>query len=246
MERRFLPAPRRRVINSCVTSVCVGAILAATALAQNNQISPSTPPTAPTLRPMPNLPAGAGPQPGAPFDAIGAGAPPMPGMPAMPGAPAGVGPRGPGAFDATGAGAPTMPGAPAGIGARPMPPVPQMNQPSAQSTGGPPNSTATSLIASLDATAPFVQAFDFLLMLFCGIYCLRLSKSSGALKLMAVACFVSAMILLGFFLSASYHNHFLFPWAGVRLTAYAIARLLAPFELLLFAIAIVLVARRVR
>jgi lysylphosphatidylglycerol synthetase-like protein (DUF2156 family) len=86
-------------------------------------------------------------------------------------------------------------------------------------------------------------------MLFCGIYCLRSYRRSkkGAVRLLAWACFVSAVILLGFFLSASYHSHPLFPLLPqVRAGAYLVARLLAPFELLLFAVAIILVARRSR
>lgn len=86
-------------------------------------------------------------------------------------------------------------------------------------------------------------------MLFCGVYCLRSYRrtKNSAVGLLAWACFVSAVILLGFFLSASYHTHPLFPLLPqVRAVAYLVARLLAPFELLLFAIAIVLVARRNR
>jgi len=86
-------------------------------------------------------------------------------------------------------------------------------------------------------------------MIFCGFYCLRRNKTarSSALRLMAIACFLSAVILLGFFLSATYHNQSLIPlFRQVRATAYVIARLLAPFELLLFAIAIIAVARQRR
>ena len=67
------------------------------------------------------------------------------------------------------------------------------------------------------------------------------------IKILAISCFVSAIILLGFFLSATHNNHPLLPLLPqVRNGAYLIARLFAPFELLLFAIAIILVARRTR
>jgi hypothetical protein len=53
------------------------------------------------------------------------------------------------------------------------------------------------------------------------------------------------VILLGFFLSATYHNHALVPLSPqTRQVFYLIARLLAPFELLLFVIGIIVVARR--
>src|ERR1700704_539303 len=97
------------------------------------------------------------------------------------------------------------------------------------------------LISFLDASTPFVQAFDFLLMFFCGIYCLRSlrGRKNMGIKILAISCFVSAIILLGFFLSATSNNHPLLPLLPqVRNGAYLIARLFAPFELLLFAIAI--------
>jgi hypothetical protein len=154
-----------------------------------------------------------------------------------------------------GAGADTMagmrdmrnaPGAPASVGARPIAsPVTQATtETRSQNTAA----DTTSLVSALDATAPFVQALDFLLMLFCGFYCLRRNKrgKSAALGVMALACFVSAMILLGFFLAATYHGHALLPVAaGVQQFSYVVARILAPFELLLFAVAIVLMAQRV-
>ena len=103
------------------------------------------------------------------------------------------------------------------------------------------------LILFFDSLTPFVQAFDFVLMLACGLYCIRSTrrrKNTGVM-LLGVSCFVSALILLGFFLSATAGNHPLLPLtAPARATAYLIARLLAPFELLLFAIAIILVAQR--
>jgi hypothetical protein len=102
------------------------------------------------------------------------------------------------------------------------------------------------LVSFLDSTAGVVQAFDCLLMIFCGFYCLRSNRKHRNLgvKIFAVSCFVSAIILLGFFFSATYHNHPLLPLpAGARSVAYLIARLLAPFELLLFFIAVIVVAR---
>jgi lysylphosphatidylglycerol synthetase-like protein (DUF2156 family) len=105
------------------------------------------------------------------------------------------------------------------------------------------------LISFLDSATPFIQAFDFLLMLACGVYCIRSVRrqKNTTVMLLAICCFVSAAILLGFFLSASHNNHPLLPLLPqVRNVAYLIARLFAPFELLLFAIAIILVARRNR
>jgi hypothetical protein len=166
----------------------------------------------------------------------------MPGAPTM--MPGGAGAQGmpsmPGMPDMRSA-----PGVPPGVGARPMPPP--VNQPTEQVPGQNTAADATSLVSALDSTAPFVQAIDFLLMVFCGFYCLRRNKTakSVALRLMSLACFVSAIILLGFFLAASYHGHPLVPVAaGVRQFSYVAARILAPFELLLFAVAIVLMARR--
>jgi hypothetical protein len=102
------------------------------------------------------------------------------------------------------------------------------------------------LINFLDSSAPFVQAFDFLLMLACGVYCLRSTRARKnlGLTILSVSCFLSAVILLGFFLSAAPNGHALFPLkAEARQVFYLIARLLAPFELLLFIIGIVMVAR---
>jgi hypothetical protein len=103
------------------------------------------------------------------------------------------------------------------------------------------------LISLLDSITPVVQAFVFLLMLFCGIYCLRSNRKRKNLgvKILAISCFVSAVILLGFFLSATYHNHAFLPLSPqARQVFYLIARLFAPFELLLFIIGIIVVARR--
>ena len=103
------------------------------------------------------------------------------------------------------------------------------------------------LISFLDSSAPFVQAFDFLLMLVCGFYCLRSNRRQKnlGLTILAISCFVSAVILLGFFLSATPNNHPLLPWSPqARAVAYLIARLFAPFELLLFAVAILAIARQ--
>jgi hypothetical protein len=93
------------------------------------------------------------------------------------------------------------------------------------------------LISFLDSTAPYVQAFDFVLMIVAGIFCLRARKAPG-LTIMAISCFVAAIILLGFFLFGIFHGRGSFPQI-----AYIVARLLGPFELLLFAIAIIMVAR---
>src|ERR1700682_4608470 len=103
------------------------------------------------------------------------------------------------------------------------------------------------LISFLDSSTPVVQAFDFLLMLICGVYCLRSTRRRWniGLAILTVSCFVSAVILLGFLLSAAPDNHPLLPiTAQARTFAYLIARLLAPFELLLFAIGIIIVAKR--
>ncbi len=93
---------------------------------------------------------------------------------------------------------------------------------------------------------PFVQALDAFLMFGCGFYCLRASRRrrNCGLTLLATACFFSAVILVCFFLSTSYHNHSLLGLSAVaQQWAYLIARALAPLELLLFAAAIILVAR---
>jgi len=103
------------------------------------------------------------------------------------------------------------------------------------------------LIQFLDSSTPFVQAFDFVLMLVCGTYCwvsLRHHRNLG-LTILAISCFVSAIILLGFFLSAAPGNHPLLPLsAQARSFFYLVARLLAPFELLLFVVGIVMIARQ--
>ena len=94
------------------------------------------------------------------------------------------------------------------------------------------------LITFLDSSTPFVQAFDFVLMVIAGIFCLRARKAPG-LTILAISCFVSAIILLGFFLFGIFQGR-----GGLAQTAYIIARLLAPFELLLFFAGIIIVARR--
>lgn len=149
---------------------------------------------------------------------------------------------GPGA--ATFPGAPSMPGAPAGIGAGARP-LPGMDQdirmpPQLRTPPAPIAISSPGVIERLDAIAPLVQAFDFVLMMIAGIACLR-ARAKPGLLLLAISCFVSAIILLGFFSFGVTHGHGLFAQA-----AYVSARLLAPFELLLFAIAIVLVAARSR
>lgn len=105
------------------------------------------------------------------------------------------------------------------------------------------------LISFLDSSTPFVQAVDFLLMLACGVYCIRSNRrrKNPGLTILALSCFISAVILLGFFLSAAPNNHPLLPLSvQARSFFYLVARMLAPFELLLFGVAIILVARRNR
>jgi uncharacterized membrane-anchored protein len=75
-------------------------------------------------------------------------------------------------------------------------------------------------------------------MIIAGTFCLRARKAPG-LTILAISCFVSAIILLGFFLFGISHGPGAFPQA-----AYIVARLLAPFELLLFVIGIIIIARR--
>jgi hypothetical protein len=132
-----------------------------------------------------------------------------------------------------------MPGAPAGVGARPMPPTFNENAaPTAAPKSTEQSASSANLIGFLDSTTPFVQAFDFVLMLIAGVFCLRARKTPG-LTILAISCFVSAIILLGFFLFGIFQGRGAFPQS-----AYIIARLLAPFELLLFVIGIIIVARR--
>jgi hypothetical protein len=172
---------------------------------------------------------------------------PRPTMPPLPAnLPPGIGPQGPAFPDAPGAGVPVMPripgaGASRGAGAQPVPPpmnepidqTPPRNAP-AQST---PSTTSPGLITFLDSLTPFVQAFDFVLMIIAGIFCVRVRKRPG-LTILAISCFLSAIILLGFFLFGVLNGHGLFAQS-----AYIVARLLAPFELLLFVVAIVIIAR---
>jgi lipopolysaccharide export LptBFGC system permease protein LptF len=102
------------------------------------------------------------------------------------------------------------------------------------------------LTASLEAWTPIVQAIDCALMLFCGVYCLKSTrkKKNAGLTTLAIACFLSAVVLLGFFLSAAPNNKPLFALSAYyRSFAYLTARLLALAELPLFIIGIVMVAR---
>lgn len=85
---------------------------------------------------------------------------------------------------------------------------------------------------------PYVQAFDFVLMIIAGLFCVRARKNPG-LTILAVSCFVSAVILLGFFFFGIFHGR-----GAFSQSAYIVARLLAPFELLLFVIGIIVVARQ--
>jgi hypothetical protein len=131
------------------------------------------------------------------------------------------------------------------MGTRPMPPALNENadQPRGRDAGAQPAAkppTSIALISFLDSTTPFVQAFDFVLMIVAGIFCLRARRAPG-LTILAISCFVSAIILLGFFLFGIFHGRGVGPQAG-----YIVARLLAPFELLLFVIGIVIVARQNR
>jgi len=77
-------------------------------------------------------------------------------------------------------------------------------------------------------------------MIIAGIFCLRARKAPG-LTILAICCFVSAIILLGFFLFGIFEGR-----GAFSQTAYVVARLLAPFELLLFSIGLIIVARRSR
>jgi hypothetical protein len=102
------------------------------------------------------------------------------------------------------------------------------------------------LISFLEFLTPFVQAIDCLLMVLCGTICLRSARrrKGAGLTILAVACFLSAIILFGFFLSAAPNAKPLFPLsAQFRSFAYLSARILALFELPLFAGAIIAVAR---
>src|SRR3954452_10148755 len=185
----------------CSTAISGGA------LAQPSQTPPlsAQPAGEPGRPPMPNFPPNGEAQSGRPLDPTSARGPALPRMPVTPGAP--IMPGAPGVAGAEELpGMRTPPGAPPGVGARPIPPP--VSQPSEQtlSQNASADTTSGSLISSLDSTAPFVQAIDCLLMLFCGFYCLRKNKTarSVALRVMAFACFVSAIILLGFFFAATY------------------------------------------
>jgi hypothetical protein len=157
----------------------------------------------------------------------------------MPSLPPGVGPQ-PAALN-TVPGAPAVPPMP---GARPMPPQvdePVVPAPLRDVPLGHARSTSATMISFLDSSAPFVQGFDCLLMVICGFYCLRSTRArrNFALTIVAICCFVSAIILLGFVLFGIFHGRGL-----LSQSAYVVARILAPFELLLFAIGIALVARQ--
>jgi hypothetical protein len=106
--------------------------------------------------------------------------------------------------------------------------------------------TVLKLISLLDSLTPYVQAIDCLLMVLAGVFCLRSArqrKNSG-LTILGLACFLSALILLGFFLSAAPNDKPLFPLSvAFRSFAYLTARLLALIELPLFVGAIIILAR---
>jgi hypothetical protein len=75
----------------------------------------------------------------------------------------------------------------------------------------------------------------------------RSPKKDAGLTILAVACFMSAIILLGFFLSAAPNNKPLLALsAQFRSSAYLTARILALIELPLLIVGIVLVARKNR
>jgi hypothetical protein len=131
-----------------------------------------------------------------------------------------------------------MPGAPAGVDRSAIDEFATPRQ--SERIARPPPSGASQLISLLDLAAPYVQAFDLVLMVVAGIFCLRARKAPG-LTILALSCFVSAVILLGFFLFGVLHGQ-----AGFPQVAYIVARLLAPFELLLFAVGLILVARHHR
>lgn len=138
-----------------------------------------------------------------------------------------------------GAGAPSMPGMPVNVGAPAFPPsAPAISTPHRTVPEAPGKSGSGGVIAFLDSTTPFVQAFDFVLMIVAGIFCLRARRSRG-LALLAISCFLSAVILAGFFVFEVFEGRGMMPQL-----AYIAARLLAPFELVLFALAIILLARR--
>lgn len=214
------------------SSICAAADAAASPVAQVNQ-SPPPPLASPAFTPPISFPRGGGPrgapsfsEPGAPAMPLMSGAGiPDPNIPSMPGAPGAQLRAMPPSFDEN-----------LNAGARPPPsPPPRRADPPATST------------SFWESVTPFVQAFDCLLMLFCGVYCLRSSsrRNNGPLKLMALACFISAVILLGFFLSSTVHGHSVLSLpAQLQQGAYLLARILSPFELLLFASAIILIARR--
>jgi hypothetical protein len=103
------------------------------------------------------------------------------------------------------------------------------------------------LIVFLDSLTPWVQAIDCLIMLGCGAYCVRsaLRRRSMIVILLAISCFISFVILLGYFLSSIQAARPTIPLSiQTRQTAYLIARLLAPFETLFFGIVIFLIARQ--
>ena len=105
------------------------------------------------------------------------------------------------------------------------------------------------LISNLESWTPFVQAIDCLLMLFCGVYCGRSARrrKNAGLTILATACVISSVILLGFFLSTVSNGKPLFPLvAPIRSFAYLTARILALVELPLFILGIIVLARRNR
>jgi hypothetical protein len=103
------------------------------------------------------------------------------------------------------------------------------------------------LISFLDLLTPWVQGLDCLIMLGCGSYCVRSAtrRRNVIVFLLAISCFVSFLILLGFFLSSIQKARPIIPLSiQSRQVAYLIARLLAPFETLFFGVVIFLIARQ--
>jgi len=103
------------------------------------------------------------------------------------------------------------------------------------------------VIAFLDSLVPWIQGLDCLIMLGCGAYCVRstICRRNGIIILLAISCFISFVILLGFLLSSVQAARPLIPLSiQTRHLAYLIARLLAPFETLFFGVVIFLIARQ--
>lgn len=179
----------------------------------------------------------------------------VPAFPPALAAPSGIGPQNARWNDLPGAPMPAPPGFPGIPGALVAPPSsPSLNpHPGHLSAQGPlpenapgPGPERGGLITFLESSTPYVQAFDVLLMLFCGAYCVRSTRRrpNPGIVILAISCFFAALILLGFFLSAAPNGVPIFPFsAETRAAFYISARIFAPFELLLFALGIIFAAR---